>query len=108
MIFPSELRSGSPLAWCHRYSPSARLSRWTSSKDSPVCNALKNTSAVFLKSSGCTNVSHPRFKNSAKAIPLYSRNRRLMCVGSPVGERSEEHTSELQSRRDLVCRLLLE
>src|SRR5690349_23714823 len=28
----------------------------------------------------------------------------------PVGDhdRSEEHTSELQSRRDLVCRLLLE
>src|SRR5450432_615982 len=25
-----------------------------------------------------------------------------------VGERSEEHTSELQSRSDLVCRLLLE
>src|SRR5204863_8476947 len=25
-----------------------------------------------------------------------------------VPERSEEHTSELQSRRDLVCRLLLE
>src|SRR2546421_2173810 len=28
----------------------------------------------------------------------------LMCKG----ERSEEHTSELQSRSDLVCRLLLE
>src|SRR5690349_18443220 len=26
----------------------------------------------------------------------------------PVDARSEEHTSELQSRRDLVCRLLLE
>src|SRR2546421_9328248 len=26
----------------------------------------------------------------------------------PLGERSEEHTSELQSRSDLVCRLLLE
>src|SRR5438874_12473717 len=25
-----------------------------------------------------------------------------------LGDRSEEHTSELQSRRDLVCRLLLE
>src|SRR5438874_9950019 len=25
-----------------------------------------------------------------------------------TGNRSEEHTSELQSRRDLVCRLLLE
>src|SRR5215469_3469562 len=29
-------------------------------------------------------------------------------VPSGVGRRSEEHTSELQSRRDLVCRLLLE
>src|SRR5690349_23887818 len=31
-------------------------------------------------------------------------------TGSRVGrgQRSEEHTSELQSRRDLVCRLLLE
>src|SRR5690349_24221435 len=28
--------------------------------------------------------------------------------GSPWPARSEEHTSELQSRRDLVCRLLLE
>src|SRR5438034_5356885 len=26
----------------------------------------------------------------------------------PVGDRSEEHTSELQSHSDLVCRLLLE
>src|SRR5204862_8300837 len=28
--------------------------------------------------------------------------------GGDQGRRSEEHTSELQSRRDLVCRLLLE
>src|SRR5437868_11406092 len=28
--------------------------------------------------------------------------------GDQVAERSEEHTSELQSRFDLVCRLLLE
>src|SRR5438105_6634874 len=28
--------------------------------------------------------------------------------GKQVGARSEEHTSELQSRVDLVCRLLLE
>src|SRR5699024_3644423 len=28
--------------------------------------------------------------------------------GVTIGERSEEHTSELQSRFDLVCRLLLE
>src|SRR5204863_2548142 len=31
------------------------------------------------------------------------------CRGQAAGPlRSEEHTSELQSRRDLVCRLLLE
>src|SRR5690349_22302538 len=29
-------------------------------------------------------------------------------ITSSVRSRSEEHTSELQSRRDLVCRLLLE
>src|SRR3712207_7740074 len=29
-------------------------------------------------------------------------------VGARVGDRSEEHTSELQSRQYLVCRLLLE
>src|SRR5690606_41098222 len=28
--------------------------------------------------------------------------------GHPCGRRSEEHTSELQSRENLVCRLLLE
>src|SRR5438874_8754462 len=33
-------------------------------------------------------------------------SRRAIAVG--LAERSEEHTSELQSRRDLVCRLLLE
>src|SRR3712207_8003578 len=32
-----------------------------------------------------------------------ARHRRLQC-----GKRSEEHTSELQSRQYLVCRLLLE
>src|SRR5690349_23166536 len=32
----------------------------------------------------------------------------LTGFGLGVIERSEEHTSELQSRRDLVCRLLLE
>src|SRR5215469_17169669 len=36
---------------------------------------------------------------------IVSSTRRSRC---PTGRRSEEHTSELQSRRDLVCRLLLE
>src|SRR5690349_23957950 len=33
---------------------------------------------------------------------------RARASGSTERRRSEEHTSELQSRRDLVCRLLLE
>src|SRR5690349_8332588 len=52
------------------------------------------------------------------ALPIFERSerrrfrdladfarRRVLALGQP---RSEEHTSELQSRRDLVCRLLLE
>src|SRR2546427_2549001 len=31
-----------------------------------------------------------------------------LLVGAPGHERSEEHTSELQSQSNLVCRLLLE
>src|SRR6267378_1372335 len=33
---------------------------------------------------------------------------RISCGIHAQSQRSEEHTSELQSRRDLVCRLLLE
>src|SRR5216684_8741273 len=32
----------------------------------------------------------------------------MLKVGKPLRNRSEEHTSELQSRLHLVCRLLLE
>src|SRR5207247_7183578 len=38
---------------------------------------------------------------SAQRIPMFPRSRESMG-------RSEEHTSELQSRVDIVCRLLLE
>src|SRR5215471_21574448 len=47
------------------------------------------------------------------ALPIGSP-RRYATTNAPAGgrsscgSRSEEHTSELQSRRDLVCRLLLE
>src|SRR5205085_5786766 len=33
---------------------------------------------------------------------------RAPCAARPSGARSEEHTSELQSQSNLVCRLLLE
>src|SRR5690349_23080304 len=55
----------------------------------------------------------------ADADVAFERGRELVVAGVPPSgagaraevvdqDRSEEHTSELQSRRDLVCRLLLE
>src|SRR5699024_1614618 len=41
------------------------------------------------------------------AMDLEENEPGIRCVAAPV-RRSEEHTSELQSRFDLVCRLLLE
>src|SRR5260221_1939765 len=32
----------------------------------------------------------------------------ILTLATPSGNRSEEHTSELQSHSDIVCRLLLE
>src|SRR2546429_1758085 len=51
------------------------------------------------------------------ALPIYARPTQkppptvrapLAAAGGQVARRSEEHTSELQSRLHLVCRLLLE
>src|SRR3712207_6965084 len=44
----------------------------------------------------------------ADALPAHQRGRLLEVRGPPPWVRSEEHTSELQSRQYLVCRLLLE
>src|SRR5207249_9140330 len=41
-------------------------------------------------------------------IPTAASSPRSITVGADGNLRSEEHTSELQSRFDLVCRLLLE
>src|SRR5690349_23151705 len=44
----------------------------------------------------------------AAALPVRRVGGMTDFMGLAHAERSEEHTSELQSRRDLVCRLLLE
>src|SRR5699024_11129829 len=55
----------------------------------------------------------PRPDRSDAAVPVRTRPTRTAAAGARGGvgcprARSEEHTSELQSRFDLVCRLLLE
>src|SRR5438874_13502212 len=52
-----------------------------------------------------------RFALRAKAFRVYVSTTASKTTGEEwywLEWRSEEHTSELQSRRDLVCRLLLE
>src|SRR5438874_4318148 len=48
--------------------------------------------------------------DAGSLVPTRVSVRMTSTATSPAdpGGRSEEHTSELQSRRDLVCRLLLE
>src|SRR5206468_5519948 len=43
-----------------------------------------------------------------RRVSTFTRNDKLYYVMMQLDPRSEEHTSELQSRSELVCRLLLE
>src|SRR3712207_9023373 len=61
----------------------------------------------------CTQPGHPsatpRAHRAARLTLLREvRLRGCASLGDPLLGRSEEHTSELQSRQYLVCRLLLE
>src|SRR3712207_8172868 len=59
------------------------------------------------KSSGCM-VFSPRYSDGPPDLVHWT----VLCRNTPLpvsrSRRSEEHTSELQSRQYLVCRLLLE
>src|SRR5437867_9196418 len=52
--------------------------------------------------------ARPRGRRPAARRDGEIRRRRRSAVGGHARVRSEEHTSELQSPYDLVCRLLLE
>src|SRR5699024_11456071 len=47
-------------------------------------------------------------RGNVQILPSTSSDIEVIWKGSLFNRRSEEHTSELQSRFDLVCRLLLE
>src|SRR3712207_7584108 len=60
--------------------------------------------------SSCAPRARRRRSRATAASRVRSARRRTTwsCTGSRGRSRSEEHTSELQSRQYLVCRLLLE
>src|SRR2546428_7983623 len=70
--------------------------------------------AVAAESDLCTRLKCPHFercflfqaRRRAAEADVVVVNHHLLA--SDLDDRSEEHTSELQSRSDLVCRLLLE
>src|SRR3712207_9426444 len=74
----------------------------------------KNPSDItFPPRSATRTLALAKSRRSIASLPRpSSRPESLPCprliVGSVVPRRSEEHTSELQSRQYLVCRLLLE
>src|SRR2546430_13499129 len=47
-------------------------------------------------------------RNEARFRAMVRDSNDIMAIVDPNGRRSEEHTSELQSQSNLVCRLLLE
>src|SRR5207253_5855510 len=72
------------------------------------------TSAVFFASPKAAAGNSRSTALPPRTFPLTPKSRRFFEVGGRLGwanfkeSRSEEHTSELQSRGHLVCRLLLE
>src|SRR5260221_10119271 len=69
-------------------------------------NAPAGTNSLTAKATGTTG-------SSATSLPviIYINHAPVVYAGREVADepvRSEEHTSELQSHSDLVCRLLLE
>src|SRR5262245_65093129 len=82
-----------------------------------VCDlGLRSDEGVYprLQTHGHLDLSHPRQmwpRGNARPRPMVKRCSDRIRIGSNASflrGRSEEHTSELQSLRHLVCRLLLE
>src|SRR5690625_6358268 len=83
----------------------------------------KDASPMFEKDTGSFNIARAILDSNTLSVSVCGMATAQGEVGRPVGKfsslsrafsikssvtRSEEHTSELQSRGQLVCRLLLE
>src|SRR5260221_7344529 len=83
-------------------SPSGVLASTFSRVSSRCRLAWKSESVVMLRAAASCSESNPKHQSS---LLSFSEAVKRGAVDS-VGCRSEEHTSELQSHSDLVCRLL--
>src|SRR5437773_9148281 len=82
-----------------RYFPSSSGSQIVHNRSSPCASTNR---AMIVSTSGREDPE----KINLRMLSTDSLEKRLGSFGA--ASRSEEHTSELQSHHDLVCRLLLE
>src|SRR5690349_24184942 len=76
----------------------------------PPRSTLFPYTTLFRSSTAAGSALLKFVSTSSEAFKRAGAARLVPASGDPakIAHRSEEHTSELQSRRDLVCRLLLE
>src|SRR5439155_25906737 len=82
----------------------------------PICTFCTTTGMVMRKMISSTSITSTsgvvlicEFRSSSSACPTcIAMSDHLVRSMAAAEQRSEEHTSELQSRGHLVCRLLLE
>src|SRR2546422_2284225 len=67
---------------------------------------VRQPKPAWLKAKAPVGENFHNLKKLARSLSLHTVCESAQCPN--IGERSEEHTSELQSRLHLVCRLLLE
>src|SRR5436309_4595003 len=72
----------------------------------PPRSTLFPYTTLFRSPCGRGKTHSPRVGDDTPAAPYRDDTRRTASRAAAI--RSEEHTSELQSRENLVCRLLLE
>src|SRR5690606_40896919 len=101
------------LAFCvYRYASHRALHSFPTRRSSDLCTLVGGVRAADSPAKGrpsgplpCETGPALRRRAWRDPAPLLRGRRFGLALGD---ERSEEHTSELQSRENLVCRLLLE
>src|SRR5690625_6567649 len=98
------------LAQTGRYGCRAPIGKQFDAVIAPTCNHKRNRIIIALAQTQVAH--HDRLPFTVKRVKscreTLEPRHRFVLVQSRPGTRSEEHTSELQSRGHLVCRLLLE
>src|SRR2546430_7607625 len=74
----------------------------------PYTTLFRSSQSDASSSSACPLVAASAPKRRRTSYVSSSRSCASSDESFPIQERSEEHTSELQSQSNLVCRLLLE